>query len=394
MFARTALLASAAALALGACASQPETRSGPVTIDYRKAAPAASGRAAAATPSPVRPPVVSGRTMPPASTGPGPLQPDRPSSSPAVQDAAAMAPETEQRPGGALLQPKDDPRARGIEVLRGDSLYDISRRYSVNMRALIETNDLQAPYALNPGQVVYLPPPNIHAVEPGETLYSVSRRYNVDTRSLALINGMSKPWTVWPGDELLLPPLARDQGRRIETAKISAPAVRQPVVASSAKAPVNGPISLTPGAPVVVADAGRPKVAANPSGPANFIWPVSGAVLKGFGTSADGLRNDGVNIAAETGADVHATAAGEVVYAGDELAGFGNLILVRHPGGWVSAYAHADRLLVKEGDKVSQGQAIAAAGATGSASRPQVHFELRKGKDPVDPTQMLPALKG
>jgi murein DD-endopeptidase MepM/ murein hydrolase activator NlpD len=393
MSVRTALLASAA-LALAACAAQPATRSGPVSIDYRKAAPPAPGRAIAAAPAPMRPPFVSGRTMPPASTAPGPVQPERPSSSPAVQDAAAMAPETGQRPGGALLQPKDDPRARRIEVLRGDSLYDISRRYSVNMRALIETNDLQAPYALNTGQVVYLPPPNIHRVEPGETLYSVSRRYNVDTRSLALINGMSRPWTVWPGDELLLPPLARDQGRRIGTAKVSAPAVRPPVMTPSAKAAVNGPIPLTPGAPVGVANAGRPQLAANPSEPVSFIWPVSGAVLKGFGTGADGLRNDGVNIAAETGADVQATAAGEVVYAGDELVGFGNLILVRHSGGWVSAYAHADRLLVKEGDKVSQGQTIAAAGATGSASRPQVHFELRKGKDPVDPTQMLPALKG
>jgi murein DD-endopeptidase MepM/ murein hydrolase activator NlpD len=297
-----------------------------------------------------------------------------------------MAPERGGRPGGALRQPKDDPRARMVEVQRGDSLYDISRRYSVNMRALIEANNLNAPYALNPGQRVYLPPPNVHVVEPGETLYSISRRYNVDTRSLALMNGMSKPWTVWPGDELLLPSLARDQGRTIE------PVRAQPVVAASTVK--SGPIALTPGAAPVAEKLQRPQVAENPAGPASFIWPVSGEVLKGFGAGADGLRNDGVNIAAEEGADVHAAAAGEVVYAGDELAGFGNLILVRHAGGWVSAYAHAERLLVKEGDKVAQGQTIAAAGSTGSATRPQVHFELRKGKNPVDPTTELPALRG
>jgi murein DD-endopeptidase MepM/ murein hydrolase activator NlpD len=106
------------------------------------------------------------------------------------------------------------------------------------------------------------------------------------------------------------------------------------------------------------------------------------------------LRNDGVNIGVEAGAKVKAAAAGEVVYAGDELVGFGNLILIRHPGGWVSAYAHSDRMLVKEGEMVAQGQAIAEAGSTGNASSPQVHFELRKGKEPVDPTLHLPPLRG
>jgi murein DD-endopeptidase MepM/ murein hydrolase activator NlpD len=106
------------------------------------------------------------------------------------------------------------------------------------------------------------------------------------------------------------------------------------------------------------------------------------------------LRTDGVNIGVEAGAKVTAAAAGEVVYAGDELVGFGNLILIRHPGGWVSAYAHSDRMLVKEGEMVAQGQAIAEAGSTGNASSPQVHFELRKGKEPVDPTLHLPPLRG
>jgi murein DD-endopeptidase MepM/ murein hydrolase activator NlpD len=91
---------------------------------------------------------------------------------------------------------------------------------------------------------------------------------------------------------------------------------------------------------------------------------------------------------------VGASADGEVVYAGNELVGFGNLVLIRHPGGWVSAYAHSENLLVKEGDQVVQGQAIAEAGATGNASSPQVHFELRKGKEPVDPTEYLPPLRG
>jgi murein DD-endopeptidase MepM/ murein hydrolase activator NlpD len=129
-------------------------------------------------------------------------------------------------------------------------------------------------------------------------------------------------------------------------------------------------------------------------GSGEFIWPIAGQVLKGFGPAANGQRNDGVNISAPKGADIVAAAGGEVVYAGSELAGFGNLVLIRHPGGWVTAYAHADSILVTEGDLVRQGQVVAKAGSTGNAGSPQVHFELRKGKEPVDPTLHLPALRG
>lgn len=140
-----------------------------------------------------------------------------------------------------MRQARDNPSARAIEVQSGDTLYDISRRYSVNMRALIETNALDAPYALDKGDVIYLPPPNVHVVEKGETLYSVSRRYNVDTRSLALLNTMQRPWTVYPGDELQLPPLAREQAREvIKPAQVVAPVV-------VAKAPVTkAPVVKTP----------------------------------------------------------------------------------------------------------------------------------------------------
>jgi murein DD-endopeptidase MepM/ murein hydrolase activator NlpD len=109
---------------------------------------------------------------------------------------------------------------------------------------------------------------------------------------------------------------------------------------------------------------------------------------------AAGIRNDGINIAAPLGADVDATADGEVVYAGDELLGLGNLVLVKHSGGWVSAYAHADKLLVKVGDQVRQGQPVATAGASGRVSEPQVHFQLRKGKTPIDPSTQLTKAAG
>lgn len=343
-----------------------------------------------------------------------------PTGTSAIEEAKAMQPQAGMRPGGTLKQARDNPSARAIEVQPKDTLYDISRRYSVNLRALIETNGLEPPYALSAGDTVFLPPPNVHVVEKGETLYSVSRRYNVDTRSLALLNEMQRPWTVYPGDELVLPPLAREQQREavkplapVVVAKAAPPPVTPVAKAPAAKSPVTVPIddqaiSLTgttattavkaePKPPTVAAAAASPPAApkyTTPAGGRDFIWPVSGEVLKGYGPGADGGRNDGVNISAAKGAQVRAAASGEVVYAGNELAGFGNLVLIRHPGGWVTAYAHSDALLVKEGDLVKQGQPIASAGATGNAPTTQVHFELRKGKEPVDPTQHLPPLRG
>jgi murein DD-endopeptidase MepM/ murein hydrolase activator NlpD len=389
------LVMASAAFGIAACASNPPAPDR-VPVEFRGIAP--GSRPAPASKYSIPPPAVPPRVV---DVGVSPT------ATSAIVEAKALQPETGLRPGGPLVQPRDNPSARRIQVLPGDTLYDISRRYSVNMRALIETNRLEPPYSLEPGRTIHLPPQNIHRVERGETLYSVSRRYNVDTRSLALLNNMSRPWTIWPGDELVLPPLARDQSRQYAPALVAAkapvpqpPPVKPPPIKPSpartvetppaVTASIEAPIALTPGSPKPV----LPPKAATPPGAQEFIWPVSGPVLKGFGAGEDGQRNDGVNIAADAGAKVKAAAAGEVVYAGDELVGFGNLILIRHPGGWVSAYAHSDRMLVKEGELVAQGQPIAEAGATGNASSPQVHFELRKGKEPVDPTLHLPPLRG
>jgi murein DD-endopeptidase MepM/ murein hydrolase activator NlpD len=125
------------------------------------------------------------------------------------------------------------------------------------------------------------------------------------------------------------------------------------------------------------------------SGKGAFVWPVQGKVIGAFGSSKDGLKNDGINIAAPSGAPVVAAADGTVAYAGNELRGFGNMVLIRHDGGYVTAYAHNASLLVKKGDKVKRGQTIARVGQTGAVFGPQVHFEIRKGTQPVDPMSFL-----
>jgi murein DD-endopeptidase MepM/ murein hydrolase activator NlpD len=120
-----------------------------------------------------------------------------------------------------------------------------------------------------------------------------------------------------------------------------------------------------------------------------FAWPAEGPVISPFGAKPGGLQNDGINIALPKGAPVHAAENGVVAYAGNEIRGFGNLLLIKHDGGWMSAYGHNDRLLVKQGDKVKRGQVIARAGATGAVSSPQLHFELRKAGGAVDPLAYL-----
>jgi murein DD-endopeptidase MepM/ murein hydrolase activator NlpD len=120
-----------------------------------------------------------------------------------------------------------------------------------------------------------------------------------------------------------------------------------------------------------------------------FLWPVRGRTIAGFGRRPDGTHNDGVNVAVPQGTAIHAAESGKVAYAGNEIKGYGNLVLIRHPNGWVTAYAHADQLLVRPNDEVRRGQVIAKAGKTGAVDQPQVHFELRQGSRPVDPMPHL-----
>ena len=120
-----------------------------------------------------------------------------------------------------------------------------------------------------------------------------------------------------------------------------------------------------------------------------FSWPVRGPVLTGYGVTSGGAHNDGLNIAAPKGTPVAAIDGGTVAYAGNELRGYGNLVLIKHSNGLISAYAHCEELLVKRGDSVNRGQVIARVGATGGVSEPQLHFELRRGKKPVDPREFL-----
>jgi murein DD-endopeptidase MepM/ murein hydrolase activator NlpD len=121
----------------------------------------------------------------------------------------------------------------------------------------------------------------------------------------------------------------------------------------------------------------------------SFRWPVKGRIIAGFGPKPNGQQNDGINLAVPEGTPVKAAEDGVVAYAGNELKGYGNLVLIRHPNGYVTAYAHAKELLVKRGDTIKRGQVIAHSGQSGNVDAPQLHFEVRKGPAPLDPMPML-----
>jgi murein DD-endopeptidase MepM/ murein hydrolase activator NlpD len=209
------------------------------------------------------------------------------------------------------------------------------------------------------------PVTGVHIVQSGETLYSIARRYNVDSFAFADYNDLPAPFSIYAGQRLSIPaagsqPPAATPGVEEGPMVASLPAMAQPLPS-----------------PPDQSDSG-------------FIWPVDGKVVSTFGPKARGRRNDGINIAAARGAPVRAVDNGVVAYAGNELRGFGNMVLIKHQGGWISTYAHNDRLLVGRGDRVRRGQVIARAGSTGRADGVQLHFELRKGTTPVDPLQHLP----
>lgn len=150
--------------------------------------------------------------------------------------------------------------------------------------------------------------------------------------------------------------------------------------------------SMMPQPQVQVTAMARPetKVTAAKGEAGTFVWPVNGGkVLSNFGPTPGGVYNDGINIAAREGDAIVAAAGGEVIYAGNELRGYGNMVLVKHPGNYVTAYAHTSRMLVRKGDHVAQGDQIALVGKTGSVDQAQLHFSLRKGKTPVNPMEYL-----
>ena len=306
-------------------------------------------------------------------------------------------------------------------VMPGETVSELAVLYRVSSRDLVALNRLQAPYTIFVGQVLRLPRTEapgqgdgrIHTVGRGETLSGIAAAYNVRLGDLVALNNTVDPKRLHVGTALRLPngaeppsaaptriarpePAPRAATRRVAAASNAgaaspAPAA-PPIAAAPAPARQVGPAPVEP--TVAARDAARQRdlaaVAAPPLSGEGFLWPlVTGEVIGSFGTKPDGRRNDGINIAAPAGSLVRAVENGLVVYADEDLAAFGRMLLVRHADGYLSAYAHNDTLLVTRGDVVARGQPIAKVGRSGDVVEPQLHFEIRQGKNPIDPIAML-----
>ena len=230
--------------------------------------------------------------------------------------------------------------------------------------------------------------------------------------AIARANNVGLDHKVRIGDRVVIPGMTAEKQRTASAAPILRPApVVQPVQPAPriASKPETQPAAKLQGSAApkiaqadapqsthVITPAADPLPEAAPTGTtgapnatASFRWPVRGKVIDGFGPKANGQQNDGINVAVPEGTQIKAAEDGVVAYAGSELKGYGNLVLVRHSNGFVTAYAHASELNVKKGEQVKRGQVIGKAGATGNVKSPQLHFEVRKGATPVDPTQYL-----
>ncbi len=265
-----------------------------------------------------------------------------------------------------------------VTVQRGDTLYSISRRYGVPLKDLINTNNLHAPYTLRVGQSLRLPVKQYHTVQRGDTLYSVSRQYNVDITSLSKINNLQTPYSLNVGDRLVLPASVGSVSTQNSTVSAQSSATKKTY---SAPQTAYSKVKSAPVTDSYVAPKARKS---------KFDWPVKGTIISGYGNLGSGRKNDGINIKAALGTNVKAADSGTIAYAGNELKGFGNLILIKHTDGWITAYAHNDRLFVKKGQKVTRGEKIATVGSSGSVTTPQLHFEVRSGKKAVNPRPYLP----
>lgn len=293
-------------------------------------------------------------------------------------------------------------RPAAVTVYAGDTVYSIARRYSLPVRDLIEANQLQPPYQLRPGMVLRLPGGGSdYVVQKGDTLSVLARRFKVDFNALAATNGKRSPYVLQVGERLTIPGAKGGGASATASAAASASGTGSIVVASpnapGAVKPSSRPPQASPDqppayarAPVHPAPSSALPVAPAARAGSQFLWPLKGEVVAEFGPlPGKGQHNDGINIAAGRGAPVKAAENGVVAYVGNELKGFGNLLLVKHADNWMTAYAHNDRLLVKRGDQVKRGQTIATVGASGSVTSPQLHFEIRRGTEAVNPMEFL-----
>jgi murein DD-endopeptidase MepM/ murein hydrolase activator NlpD len=313
-----------------------------------------------------------------------------------------------------------------VVVAQGETITSLSHRYKVPTQAIMQANKISNPAAIQPGQHLVIPRyvnhggpaklahaalprnpspqpaaavpsgPSEHAVASGETLTSIAHRHRISVRELVLANNMTAEMPLKIGMKLTIPAKAAAVAKNAPAAPAAAAPAGKAQVVASLKAPTLQSVKPTDSARIATPAADAQSEDSGPAGAAGmpaFRWPLRGRVVTNFGAKTAGGSNDGIDLAVPEGTAIRSADDGVVAYAGNELKGYGNLVLVRHANGFVTAYANASEITVKRNDQVHRGQVIAKSGQTGTAPTPQLHFEIRKNSAPVDPMQYLPSDK-
>jgi murein DD-endopeptidase MepM/ murein hydrolase activator NlpD len=309
-----------------------------------------------------------------------------------------------------------------IIVGTSDTLDLLAKRYNVSPAAILQANGYKGPRTLSPGQQLIIPrqtvaaapapavappaskpvaamaaPSSVHIVNRGDTLMSIARRNHVPVADLAKANNLDTSAKLSLGMKLTVPgaksaavaSVAQPVTSVQQVAAVAAPATKTVTPAAQQQSVRLAQATTNVEEKPVVAEAPSVKPGEATGALPTFRWPVRGKVITTYGAKTNGKSNDGINLAVPEGTPVKAAEDGVVAYSGNELKGYGNLVLVRHSNGYVTAYAHASELMVKRGDTIKRGQIIAKSGQSGEVGSPQLHFEIRKGSSPVDPLQFL-----
>lgn len=254
---------------------------------------------------------------------------------------------------------KNDKQTSFIHLVNsGENLHLISKRYNVSLKQILKINNIRYPFKIFPNQKIILPTRLTHIIKKGETLYSISRKYNVDRFILCKINNIKSENKIYSGQKLFISSNEyKVNKKKKNNDKKSKKKTKSEVLPNSN--------SL------------------------KFLWPVKGEIILKYGQIKPGYHNDGINIRTAKDIPVKASETGKIIYTGNEIPGYGNLVLIKHSKNWITAYAHLKKIEYEKGSFVKKGEVIGIVGQTGNVSIPQLHFEIRKGKKAMDPKRFL-----
>jgi murein DD-endopeptidase MepM/ murein hydrolase activator NlpD len=294
-----------------------------------------------------------------------------------IAPTPGWSPATVQR-NAQLVDPKT------YVVRSGDTLYRIGNETGAGADAIARANGLSAPYILQVGQRLDIPAGLYHRIGAGETGIAIARAYGVSWSEVVALNTLQEPYILRAGQFLRLPNSA-------SAVPVSGSPESAQAMADAFTLNID---DIVTGSQPARPEPGQPALATQVTPPASFAgafgWPIEGRLVGRFGSQGGGRVNDGINIAAGLGSPVSSASHGVVVYAGNEISVFGGLVMVDHGDGWITAYGHLGSLAVARGDRVARGQALGSVGDTGYVDTPQLHFEIRKDRKPVDPLTKLP----